>query len=116
MEHRWLEFYDEGVPHTLEYPSITVPEYLNQAAQRFPSQVATVFLGARLTYSQLKAQVDQLASQLQAMGVGKGDRGGTTSITQPVRTNKVNRTSNCRIISVAPDSRQFGFWRWLGYR
>ena len=74
MERPWLEFYDEGVPHTLEYPSITVPEYLGQAAQRFPSQVATVFLGARLTYSQLKAQVDQLAGQLQAMGVAKGDR------------------------------------------
>ena len=74
MKRAWLKFYDEGVPHTLEYPSITVPEFLRQSAQNFPSQVATVFLGSRLTYRQLKAQVDQLAGQLYQMGVRKGDR------------------------------------------
>lgn len=74
MNRPWLKFYDEGVPYTLECPAITVPEFLRQAAQRFPSQIATVFLGARLTYRQLKAQVDHLASQLQVMGVRKGDR------------------------------------------
>ena len=74
MKRPWLEFYDDGVPHTLEYPSITVPEYLYQSAQRYPSQVATMFLGSRLTYRQLKAQVDHLAGQLHAMGVRKGDR------------------------------------------
>jgi len=74
MKRPWLEFYDDGVPHTLEYPSITLPEYLRQSAQRYPSQVATMFLGSRLTYRQLKAQVDHLAGQLHAMGVRKGDR------------------------------------------
>ena len=74
MKRPWLEFYDDGVPHTLEYPSITVPEYLHHSAQRYPSQVATVFLGSRLTYRQLKAQVDHLAGQLHQMGVRKGDR------------------------------------------
>jgi len=74
MNRPWFKFYDEGVPHTLEYPSITVPEFLREAARRFPSQVATVFLGARLTYRQLQIQVDRLAGQLHAMGVRKGDR------------------------------------------
>ncbi len=74
MKRPWLEFYDDGVPHTLEYPSITVPEYLRQSAQRYPSQVATMFLGSRLTYRQLKAQVDHMAGQLHTMGVRKGDR------------------------------------------
>jgi long-chain acyl-CoA synthetase len=74
MKRPWLEFYDEGVPHTLEYPSITVPEYLRRSAQRYPSQVATIFLGARLTYRQLKAQVDDLAGHLYQMGIRKGDR------------------------------------------
>lgn len=74
MNRPWLKFYDEGVPNTLEYPPISVPEFLGNAAQRFPSQVATVFLGGRLTYRQLKTQVDNLAGQLHAMGVRKGDR------------------------------------------
>jgi long-chain acyl-CoA synthetase len=74
MKRPWLNFYDEGVPHRLEYPSITVPEYLHQSARRYPTQVATMFLGSRLTYRQLKAQVDHLASHLYQMGVRKGDR------------------------------------------
>ena len=74
MNRPWLNFYDEGVPHRLEYPSITVPEYLHQSARRYPTQVATMFLGSRLTYRQLKAQVDHLASHLYQMGVRKGDR------------------------------------------
>ena len=74
MNRPWLKFYDEGVPHTLDYPSITVPDFLRQSAQRFPSQIATIFLGARLTYSRLQAQVGRLAGQLYAMGVRKGDR------------------------------------------
>jgi long-chain acyl-CoA synthetase len=74
MNRPWLNFYDEGVPHTLEYPSITVPDFLRQSARRFPSQVATIFMGGRLTYSDLHDQVDRLAAQLHAMGVRKGDR------------------------------------------
>ncbi len=74
MDRPWLKFYDEGVPHTLEYPPITVPEFLRDSARHFPSQVATVFLGARLTYRQLEAQVNRLAGQLHTLGVGKGER------------------------------------------
>jgi long-chain acyl-CoA synthetase len=74
MNRPWLKFYDEGVPHTLDYPPIAVPDFLRQSGQHFPSQVATVFLGARLTYGRLQAQVDRLAGQLYAMGVRKGDR------------------------------------------
>ena len=33
MKRPWLNFYDEGVPHRLEYPSITVPEYLRQSRE-----------------------------------------------------------------------------------
>lgn len=74
MNRPWLQFYDEGVPHTLEYPSITVPDFLRQSSRRFPSQVATIFMGGRLTYRRLKAQVDRLARQLYELGVRKGDR------------------------------------------
>ncbi len=74
MDCPWLRFYDEGVPPTIEVPPITVPEFLHQAALRFPSQVATLFLGARLTYRGLQVQVDCLAGQLHKLGVRKGDR------------------------------------------
>jgi long-chain acyl-CoA synthetase len=74
MDRPWFKFYDEGVPHTLEVPPITVLHFLRESAQKYPSQVATVFMGARLTYRQLKEQVDRFAAALMDLGVGKGAR------------------------------------------
>jgi len=76
MERPWLKFYDEGVPHTLTLPDITIPDYLRRAATHHPDHPATVFLGARLTYRQLLQKVERLASVLQQLGVQKGDRVG----------------------------------------
>ncbi len=74
MEKPWLKFYDEGVPHSLEYPEMTVPDLLRESAQRFPDRVATIFFGGRLTYSQLQEQVNRFATALAGLGVKKGDR------------------------------------------
>ncbi|MFQ6015575.1 MAG: long-chain fatty acid--CoA ligase [Anaerolineae bacterium] len=70
----WFRFYDEGVPHTLEVPLLTVPDFLRRSAEKYPSQVATIFLGGRLTYSQLQEQADRLANALADLGVKQGDR------------------------------------------
>ncbi len=73
--HRpWLKFYDEGVPQTLEASPLVVPDFLRHSAQNHPSQVATVFLGGRLTYRQLQEQVNRFATALAALGVKAGDR------------------------------------------
>jgi len=74
MDRRWFKFYDDGVPHSLTYPSITVPDFLRRSAERYPHQVATVFFGARLTYRELKDQVDRFAAGLADLGVNRGDR------------------------------------------
>ena len=70
----WLRFYEPGVPHTLEYPPITVPEFLDQSAARFPRHVAAVFFGAQLTYAQLNALANRFAFGLVRLGVRPGDR------------------------------------------
>ncbi len=74
MERPWLKFYDEGVPHVLTYPPITVLDFLWRSAERYPQQVATVFLGARLTYRKLEQQVIRFAAGLAELGVSRGDR------------------------------------------
>jgi long-chain acyl-CoA synthetase len=74
MERPWLRFYDEGVGNTLDLPSTTVPDLLRESAGCFPSQVATIFLGAHLTYRRLQEQVDRLAAALAGLGVAKGER------------------------------------------
>ena len=56
----WFRHYEEGVPRTIPYPEITLPEALDQTAARFPDRVALrFFLDARLpaptlTYRQLQ--------------------------------------------------------------
>ncbi len=74
MSKPWLEFYDDEVASNIEIPTITIPDLLKNVAAQHPKQTATVFLGARLTYRQLKEQVDKLAKALHYMGVAKGDR------------------------------------------
>jgi long-chain acyl-CoA synthetase len=74
MPKPWLEFYDADVPDELNIPPLTLPDLLTSAAQKYPKQIACVFMGARLTYGQLKEQVDKLAASLHTLGVGRGDR------------------------------------------
>jgi len=75
MEGRpWLKFYDEGVPHSITYPEITLPEMLRETARKFPDATATIFEGTRMTYAELQAQVESFAAGLAGLGVARGDR------------------------------------------
>jgi long-chain acyl-CoA synthetase len=74
MSKPWLNFYDAEVPAELIIPPLTLPDLLQNAAKKYPKQIATVYLGARMTYGQLKQQVDKFAASLHQLGVRKGDR------------------------------------------
>ena len=76
MERPWFQFYDDGIPHTLnlDIPASVIPEFLEQAARNHPRQAVTVFMGARMSYRGLYNRVRRLAGALSQLGVGKGDR------------------------------------------
>ena len=78
MENRpWLKFYDEGVPHTLDTSNNdTIPDFLAKSAATYPNHIATVFMGARLSYKRLLTHVRKLAASLQDLGIQPGDRVG----------------------------------------
>lgn len=77
MEDRpWLKFYDEGVPHTIDYPPISLHYLLEEAAQKFPNNPCTIFKGAVLSYKEMDEITDRLAAGLESIGVKKGDRVG----------------------------------------
>ena len=72
----WLKHLDYWAPHSLSYPTRPLTDILNLAAVEMPDRAATHFLGAELTFAELKRQSDRLAASLAEMGIVKGDRVG----------------------------------------
>ncbi|MDN3449127.1 AMP-binding protein [Planococcus sp. APC 3906] len=73
-EKPWLAHYPPEIPHTLQYPSMPVQEYLTQAHEQFPEKVAIHFLGKDVTYNELYDSAMKFANYLQKLGIQKGDR------------------------------------------
>jgi long-chain acyl-CoA synthetase len=75
----WLRFY-QNVPHTLDYPRITMYEAVMQTAEKNLDSLAYDFLGYTSTYSQFQKEIDQCADALAALGLRPGD---TITISMP---------------------------------
>jgi long-chain acyl-CoA synthetase len=72
----WLKHYDFWVPEQMNFPRQPIHQILNLAALQFTDRPATAFREAQLTFGEIKAQVDKLATALARLGIGKGDRIG----------------------------------------
>jgi long-chain acyl-CoA synthetase len=72
----WLNHYDFWVPAHMNYPRRPLHEILRLAASEVPDRPATAFLGAQLTYSQIKELADKFATALARLGIKQGDRVG----------------------------------------
>jgi long-chain acyl-CoA synthetase len=85
MEKPWLKEYDSGVPATIDYPHVPLPQFLLDTAAKYPNKTALVFgnvveplgnalMDASMSYGQLLEQTQRFAAALQELGVEKGDR------------------------------------------
>ncbi len=72
----WLDHYDYWVQPHMNYPRRPLHEILRFAAIEVPDKPATAFLGAHLTFRQLKEQADNFASALVRLGIKQHDRVG----------------------------------------
>ncbi|MFC2030909.1 AMP-binding protein, partial [Chloroflexota bacterium] len=78
----WLQFYDEGVPPSLDYPQVPLDRLLEESAAKHPDHPAIIFgaaVGSRvmdktLSYRQLDDAVNRFAAAIQRLGVNRGDR------------------------------------------
>jgi len=70
----WLKAYPAEVPPALQYPDEPLYALLERAAERHGDTVATIFMGDRMTYRELRDQARRLATGLQSLGIQKGDR------------------------------------------
>jgi long-chain acyl-CoA synthetase len=78
----WLQFYDEGVPPSIDYPQIPLDGLLAESAAKYPDHPAIIFGGSlgssvmdsTMTYQELEDAVNRFAAAVQEMGIKKGDR------------------------------------------
>ncbi len=83
MSRPWLAHYDYWTPPTIPFPERPLTDILDAAFVDVPDRPATAFLGATLTYGELKAQSDRFAASLVRLGIRKGDRVGIMLPTCP---------------------------------
>src|SRR5262249_16164232 len=72
----WTRPQDYWVRHDLPYPGRPLNDILALTAVDMPDRQATQFLGASLTFRDLKERSDALAAALARLGIVKGDRVG----------------------------------------
>jgi long-chain acyl-CoA synthetase len=69
----WLKFYQD-VPHTINYPRVTMYEALKKSADQNPDAVAYDFLGYTSTYRKFMSEIDHCADALATLGLKKGEK------------------------------------------
>ena len=69
----WFKNYGD-IPHTLEYPTITIYDKIKEVADLYPDYVALDFMGRQMTYKNLCREIDICARALKAIGTRPGDK------------------------------------------
>jgi long-chain acyl-CoA synthetase len=69
----WLKFYGQ-VPHTLDYPRISMYEAIKLSAEQRPDELAYDFLGYTSTYRMFLEEIDHCADALAAIGLQKENK------------------------------------------
>lgn len=73
LERPWLQHYPPGVPPTVPVPEVSVSQAFDEAAGRYGGRTALVFYGRKVSFAELREQVDRFATALAALGVEKGE-------------------------------------------
>jgi len=76
LKHKreWLNYYEDGVPYTVDVPRIPAQHLLRSAVRRFPKHPAIIFEDSKMTYRALNHEVNRFTNALLALGIGKGAR------------------------------------------
>lgn len=69
----WLSSYG-NVPAHLDYPDISMFDFLEKTAAKYPDYYAYEFMGTKVTYKKFIADILDCAKAFKAMGIKQGDR------------------------------------------
>ena len=70
----WLKFYSKGVPADVVIPEKSVIQVIDETTDKFKDKTAVIFYGQKISYRELRDQIDRFATALCDLGVKKGDR------------------------------------------
>jgi len=83
----WINGYKLGpfqLNKTMEpYPTVPLFQFFDETAERYSSRSACFYLNRKITYKELKLNVDSLACALSVLGVKKGHKVATILPTSP---------------------------------
>jgi long-chain acyl-CoA synthetase len=68
----WLQSYPKGVRYDAALATMPIPQLLDDAAARWPDQIALEFMGQTLRYRELLQLANRAARGFQDLGVGPG--------------------------------------------
>lgn len=69
---KWFKYYGD-VPHTIDYPDISLYGLVKKTGEEYPDNIAYDFMGKSVNYRDFIREVDTCAKALAAIGVNKGD-------------------------------------------
>jgi len=69
----WVSFYPEGLPPEIDIPNISLIQAFDKAVEKWKNKPALIFYGKKMSYLELKDQIDRFATALYDLGIRKGD-------------------------------------------
>ncbi|MGB5924810.1 MAG: AMP-binding protein [Dehalococcoidia bacterium] len=70
----WTKWYLEGVPKDITVEEESVVDTFNETTEKWKDKTAVVFYGRKVSYKELRDQVDRFAAALHDLGIKKGDK------------------------------------------
>ena len=70
----WLKWYLPGVPKDITVEEKSVVDTFNETCDKWKDKTAVVFYGRKVSYKELRDQVDRFAAALHDLGIKKGDK------------------------------------------
>jgi len=74
MERSWYNYYDKGVPHSIDYPRLSMKDHFLEWVGKNPDKDYMYWGDQKLTYQEANTQARKLANGILDLGIAKGDR------------------------------------------
>ena len=70
----WIQWYQPGVSPDIKVDEKSVVQNFDETAEKWKDKTAVIFYGRKMSYKELKDQIDRFATALHGLGVRKGDK------------------------------------------